>query len=103
MSYDIKLADEAARAIEAGAVIRGVSTEQYLARFLQAWAERLSDEQPDPDQAWFWTPEWQAGECLAVVDRAEDRSTRYASDEDFLHALKEHIGDPTEARADDDS
>ena len=63
----------------------------------------LSDEQPDSDQAWFWTPEWQAGERMAEADLAAGRSTRYESDEDFLRALEEHIGDPTEAHADANS
>ncbi len=41
----------------------------------------------DTTQAWFWTPEWQAGEQEATADLAAGRSTRYESDEDFLAAL----------------
>jgi AbrB family looped-hinge helix DNA binding protein len=36
------------------------------------------------DQAWFWTPEWQAGEGQADADIAAGRVTRHASDADFL-------------------
>lgn len=46
----------------------------------------------DPDQAWFWTPEWQAGEREADADIAAGRGTRHHSDEDFLAALDERSG-----------
>jgi hypothetical protein len=46
----------------------------------------------DPDQAWFWTPEWQAGEREADADVAAGRATRYHSDEEFLAALDERSG-----------
>jgi hypothetical protein len=46
----------------------------------------------DPDQAWFWTPEWQAGEREADADIAAARGTRYNSDEEFLDALDERSG-----------
>ena len=39
------------------------------------------------DQAWFWTPEWQAKEAEADADRAAGRVTEYATDEEFLGAL----------------
>lgn len=41
----------------------------------------------DPEQAWFWTPEWQAKEREADRDYAEGRFTRYYSTEEFLAAL----------------
>lgn len=43
---------------------------------------------PDPTQAWFWTPEWQAGEREADEDKAAGRFTRHESDDDFLDSLK---------------
>lgn len=46
----------------------------------------------DPDQAWFWTPEWQAGEREADADIAAGRTTRYNSDEEFMAALDERSG-----------
>lgn len=39
------------------------------------------------DQAWFWTPEWQARVAEAEADRTAGNSTVYASGEDFLDAL----------------
>jgi hypothetical protein len=43
----------------------------------------------DPDQAWFWTPEWQAKEREADADKAAGRVERFESDEAFMAALKE--------------
>ncbi len=46
----------------------------------------------DPDQAWFWTSEWQRGEREAEADKAAGNAVRYYSDEDFLTALDERAG-----------
>jgi hypothetical protein len=43
----------------------------------------------DPDQAWFWTPKWQAMEREADEAIALGRVTRFTSDEEFLAALKQ--------------
>lgn len=39
------------------------------------------------DQAWFWTPEWQAKEREAEEDIAAGRGTRFLSTEEFI----EHV------------
>ena len=39
------------------------------------------------DQAWFWTPEWQARVAEAEADRIAGDSTVYASEEEFLAGL----------------
>jgi hypothetical protein len=41
----------------------------------------------DPEQAWYWTREWQAKEREADDDRTAGRVSRYESDEEFLTAL----------------
>ncbi|MBM3188561.1 MAG: hypothetical protein FJZ90_07565 [Chloroflexi bacterium] len=41
----------------------------------------------DPSQAWFWTPEWQAGESAVDADLAEGRYEEYGSIAEFLAAL----------------
>jgi hypothetical protein len=46
----------------------------------------------DPDQAWFWTPEWQAKEREADADKAAGRVERFESDEAFMAALEERRG-----------
>jgi hypothetical protein len=43
----------------------------------------------DPDQAWFWTPEWQAKEREADADKAAGNVERFESDKAFLAALDE--------------
>lgn len=42
----------------------------------------------DASQAWFWTPEWQAGEREADADLAAGRMETFASGEEFLEALR---------------
>jgi hypothetical protein len=42
----------------------------------------------DPDQAWFWTPEWQAGEREAEAELAEGSGVAYRSTDDFIAHLE---------------
>lgn len=42
----------------------------------------------DPDQAWFWTPEWLAGELEADEDLAKGRGDRFQDEDSFLAALE---------------
>ncbi len=46
----------------------------------------------DPDQAWFWTPEWQRKEREAEADKAAGRVDRFRTDEKLLAALDERSG-----------
>ena len=46
-------------------------------------------KQIDASQAWFWTPEWQAGEREAEGDIAAGRVTRFDSDTEFLAWLED--------------
>ncbi len=41
----------------------------------------------DATQAWFWTPEWQAGEREADTDRDAGRIELFGSEDEFLGAL----------------
>lgn len=41
----------------------------------------------DPEQGWYWTAEWQAGERRAAREVASGRVTSFDSDEEFLDAL----------------
>ncbi|MDR1808337.1 MAG: hypothetical protein LBR33_10570 [Propionibacteriaceae bacterium] len=41
------------------------------------------------DQAWYWTPEWQAGEREVDADIANGRVTTYLTDEEFLASFKD--------------
>ena len=42
----------------------------------------------DATQAWFWSPEWQAGEREADADRAAGRVETFSSGEEFMGALR---------------
>jgi hypothetical protein len=46
----------------------------------------------EPDQAWFWTPEWQRKAREAEADKAAGKVDRYDSDEEFQAALDERSG-----------
>lgn len=43
------------------------------------------------DQAWFWTPEWQAGERQVDEDVAAGRTERFDTVADFGAALQDMI------------
>lgn len=50
----------------------------------------LRTSQPlDPDQAWFWTKEWQAGEREADEEIRSGRGRVFYSEEEFLASLEE--------------
>jgi antitoxin PrlF len=42
----------------------------------------------DRSQAWFWTPEWQAGEREATEQIRRGEVKRYETDADFLDSLQ---------------
>jgi hypothetical protein len=44
-------------------------------------------EQYDADQAWFWSPQWQAAEREAEADLAAGRVERFDSAEALLASL----------------
>ena len=47
------------------------------------------------DQAWFWTPEWQAGERQVEVDLAAGHPGHvFDTDEEFLGAIAAAVDDP---------
>lgn len=51
----------------------------------------MTEGKIDPEQAWFWTREWQAKEREADEDIAAGRGTVYEGDEEFLAALDERM------------
>lgn len=42
----------------------------------------------DPDQAWFWTDEWQAGEREVDEELKAGNAVRFDSDDAFIAHLK---------------
>ena len=42
----------------------------------------------DPDQAWFWTPEWLAGELEADAEAGTGETELFQNEEEFLEALE---------------
>lgn len=41
----------------------------------------------DATQAWFWTPDWQAGEREAAAEKEEVQGQVFESSEDFLSSF----------------
>jgi hypothetical protein len=42
----------------------------------------------DPEQAWFWSQEWQEGERAASAQLAAGEGIFHASDDDFVESLR---------------
>jgi AbrB family looped-hinge helix DNA binding protein len=65
-----------------------LSEGDYLAVSVRDGAIVLEPKTVVPSsQAWFWQPDWQAGEREASEDIASGRTKRVDSDEDFLDSL----------------
>jgi antitoxin PrlF len=47
----------------------------------------------DPDQAWFWTPAWQAGEREADQEIADGGGVVHRSTEEFVAHLESSLAD----------
>ena len=45
------------------------------------------DSERDPDQAWYWTPEWQEKEHQADEEEAAGRYKDFSTMEDFIADL----------------
>jgi AbrB family looped-hinge helix DNA binding protein len=52
----------------------------------------------DATQAWFWSPEWQAGERDAEADLTSGLTETFASGEEFLDALTRRAKTPRRRR-----
>ena len=66
--------------------------------YLTRRGERIGAVVPT-DQAWYWTPEWQAGEHAVDADAAAgNRGPVFRSDDEFLTALERAVDDPAALR-----
>jgi hypothetical protein len=75
----------------------GEDPESLLPRVRELRAEAFARMQRlNPDQAWFWTEEWQEGERECDRDEAAGRSSLVGGDEEFdayLRSLRPDIAD----------
>jgi hypothetical protein len=65
-----------------------VRTERRARGAVEAGLDRITHQLAALDQAWYWTPEWQAGEAEADDDLAAGRLSHHDTSEDFLAALR---------------
>jgi hypothetical protein len=80
---------------------RGVFTESQgkaLMGILDAFEQAVPAPDRDPDQAWFWTEEWQAGERRVDAQILAGQGRVFYSDEEFMAALEAAIEDPSALR-----
>ena len=89
MSHVFKVSDDQFKSIEEAARERGQLPDEFFHSWVEAVRRHIEQEQVDPDQAWFWTPEWQAKEREADAAIAAREGTFYDSPEEFLAALDE--------------
>ena len=57
MSHIFTVSDEQYRAIEKAARERGQPPDEFFRAWVDAVRRHVEQEQEDPEQAWFWTPE----------------------------------------------
>jgi len=65
-----------------------VRTERRAQGAVEAGLDRIAHQLAALDQAWYWTPEWQAGEAAADDDLAAGRLSHHDTSKDFLAALR---------------
>ena len=77
-----------------------VRTERRARGAVEAGLDRIAHQLAALDQAWYWMPEWQAGEAEADDDLAAGRLSHHETSEDFLAALRNvpAAGDPVRAQ-----
>jgi hypothetical protein len=61
--------------------------EQTMRTTTDARLDRIEHLLSAPDQAWYWTPEWQEGEVAADADLADGRSKVHLTEADLMEAI----------------
>ena len=89
MSHLFIVSDEQYKAIEEAARERGQPPDEFFRSWVEAVRRHVAQEQEDPEQAWFWTPEWQAKEREADEAIAAQEGAFFSSEEAFLASLDE--------------
>jgi len=89
MSHIFTVADEQYKAIEEAARERGQSPDEFFRSWIEAVRRHVEQKQEDPEQTWFWTPEWQAKEREADEAIAAHEGAFFSSEEAFLASLDE--------------
>lgn len=93
MSHVFEVTDEQYEAIAEAARERGQAPEDFFRSWVNAVRQYAEDDEIDPEQAWFWTPEWQAKEAAADADIAAGRVLRFESTEEMFYALDAYAAD----------
>ena len=70
-----------------GRITESGKLEVELPSGLEPGPVHITLESIDPDQAWFWTPEWQAAERKVDEDIAAGRFKTFATMDDLIDDL----------------
>lgn len=88
MTRAFEVTEDEYRVIEEAAHERGLAPDALFRAWVASVRHHVEDGgEIDPDQAWFWTPEWQAKEREADDAIASGKGTFYDSAEAFLASL----------------
>ncbi|MGZ3713823.1 MAG: hypothetical protein ACXVA4_00260, partial [Ktedonobacterales bacterium] len=89
MSHLFEVTDEEYQALVEASKARRTTPDALFHSWVKAMQHAVDSQAIDPEQWWYWTPEWQAMECEADQDKAAGHSVIYDSDDSFLAALEE--------------
>lgn len=89
MSHTFQVTDDQYDAIADAAKERGLAPEDLFQAWVDAVRSHTASDTVDPEQAWFWTPEWQAKEAEADADLAAGRVVSFERVDDMFAALDE--------------
>ena len=87
MSHSFQISDEDYQIIADAARDRGQTPDDLFRAWVASVRQVAAGEAIDPDQAWFWTPEWQEGEARVDAEYAAGLGEVFANEDDFLEDL----------------
>lgn len=93
MSHSFTVSDEQYQAIAEAARERGQAPEDLFRAWVDAVQRHAAGETDDPEQAWFWTAEWQAKEAAADAQLAAGQTLHFETVDDMFAALDEYAAE----------
>ncbi|HEY7834762.1 MAG TPA: hypothetical protein VIG30_14410 [Ktedonobacterales bacterium] len=85
--HSFQVSDEEFRVIALVARERGQAPDDLFHAWVASVRQIAASEAIDPDQAWFWTPEWQEAEARVDAEYAAGLGEVFANEDDFFDDL----------------
>ncbi|MBI3734986.1 AbrB/MazE/SpoVT family DNA-binding domain-containing protein [Candidatus Sumerlaeota bacterium] len=70
-------------------LLKSLKLKRGASVLVQVESDQIIITPATPEDAWYWSSDWQRGEREADEDLKAGRFTRYMSDEDFLASFNE--------------